>query len=74
MVLDIKLQVSVQLYVRMFVIYEQAAQAQYLTIDSVHVDERVIDLLRETPFSPKHAILTICKAILTRRNKLHLWV
>lgn len=74
MVLDTKLQVSVQLYVRMFVIYEQVAQAQYLTIDSVHVDERVIDLLRETPFSPKHAILTICKAILTRRNKLHLWV
>lgn len=58
----------------MFVIYEQAEQARYLTVDSIHVDERVIDLLRETPFSPKHAILTICKAILTSRNKLHLWV
>jgi hypothetical protein len=34
----------------MFVIYPQAAQAQYVTVDSI--EERVIDFEWEIPFSP----------------------
>ena len=37
----------------MIVIYPHAAQAQYVTVDSI--DERVIDFVWEIPFSPKYA-------------------